>query len=294
MKTSVVIVGRNDNYGGTLNERATACLNTMCDAFDEVIFVDWDTEEGKPPLTKVLKIDVNPERLKTIVVPPKMVQTIMGDNKPPNGFCEVIPRNIGLRRASGDYIVLANLDIIGPRRFELLYAIRKLRENELITSKRNHIDIKVVYEVYNQTKSWPSTRDYMFDYYGVASINNTRLSPFLSINKQILDTVPSEYKFGAVSLIDGCGDFQIAHRDLWYKIRGCEEDQIKRNCMDTEIQYKVIMAGGTVTASNSPPVYHIDHPRYFDADSRFHNKNELYETRNTEKWGRSDEVFETF
>ncbi len=43
MKISAVIVSRNDNYGGHLNERATYCLNSAIETFDEVIYVDWNS-----------------------------------------------------------------------------------------------------------------------------------------------------------------------------------------------------------------------------------------------------------
>ena len=44
MKLSAVVITRNDNYGGYLNERATYCLNSAIETFDEVIYVDWHSE----------------------------------------------------------------------------------------------------------------------------------------------------------------------------------------------------------------------------------------------------------
>jgi hypothetical protein len=289
MKTSVVIIGRNDNYGGTLNERASFCINTMLDAFDEVVFVDWDTKDGKPPLTDVLDIQIHPERLVTIIVRPDEVEKIMG--YAPTNFCEVIPRNIGIRRATGDVIVLAALDIIGPRRSELVDVAARLEPGEMITTKRSSVDISVVKSVFEQTKSYTFTRDYMFEHYGVASINVARMFPVLTVTKEIMMQLPENARYNAASIIGGCGDFQMAHRDTWWRVRGFEEDQVKRNFMDTEVQYKVIMSGGKVTASNFPPVYHIDHPRLFD-DEKYYNKREFYETRNTENWGFPSENFE--
>ena len=42
MKISAVIVSRNDNYGGYLNERATYCLNSAIDTYDEIFYIDWN------------------------------------------------------------------------------------------------------------------------------------------------------------------------------------------------------------------------------------------------------------
>ena len=50
MKLSAVVVARNDNYGGDLNDRATYCLNSLIDTFDEVILVDWNSPDNHPLL----------------------------------------------------------------------------------------------------------------------------------------------------------------------------------------------------------------------------------------------------
>jgi hypothetical protein len=46
-KISVVIIGKNDDYGGNLTHRFTHCLNVLTQSFDEIIYVDWKSE-GKP------------------------------------------------------------------------------------------------------------------------------------------------------------------------------------------------------------------------------------------------------
>ena len=43
MKISAVIVSRNDNYGGYLNERASYCIQSSIDTYDEVIYVGWNS-----------------------------------------------------------------------------------------------------------------------------------------------------------------------------------------------------------------------------------------------------------
>ena len=48
---SVVLCGRNDNYGGHLNERFSYSINGFLQVFDEVIYVDWNTDPGKKILT---------------------------------------------------------------------------------------------------------------------------------------------------------------------------------------------------------------------------------------------------
>ena len=75
MTISAIICGRNDNYGGHLIERATYALNSLLETFDEVVYVDWNTDEGKKILTdeieikdrtKLKVITINPERVKEL------------------------------------------------------------------------------------------------------------------------------------------------------------------------------------------------------------------------------------
>ena len=82
----------------------------------------------------------------------------------------------------------------------------------------------------------------------------------------------------------------MAHKNTWYKIKGFEENMIKRGFGDTRTQYKVIMTGGILRATNFPPIYHLDHERNDNPD--FLNSDELSEeTLNSDNWGFSEENF---
>ena len=45
------------------------------------------------------------------------------------------------------------------------------------------------------------------------------------------------------SLINCCGDFQFAHKDVWHKIKGYEEKMIYACFQDTNIQKKAVLNG---------------------------------------------------
>lgn len=69
MKLSAVIISRNDNYGGHLNERATYAINSAIDSFDEVTYVDWNSENHS--LLYDIKDNLQLKgNLKHIVIPP--------------------------------------------------------------------------------------------------------------------------------------------------------------------------------------------------------------------------------
>jgi hypothetical protein len=292
MKLSAIIVSRNDNYGGDLNTRATFCLNTMLAAFDEVVYVDWNTPEGKPPLVDDLDIKVNPERLKVIVVTPHKAKQIMGEDiyATSQPCCEVLARNIAIRRTTGDVIVSTNIDIICPVRELLDGLLPSLGPLDMITIKRSHTPKEEVVKYFEETGDYLKTRDLLLQNHPSDPMNDyCGMSDIYDVDDKILSTIHRNYHFNVINIFSGCGDFQMATRELWFKIRGFEEEKLKRNFADTEIQAKVILAGGTVRGRNQPPVYHISH-----SNDKSHLENKLkinFFTKNDENWGRPLETF---
>jgi hypothetical protein len=262
MRVSAIMVGRNDNYGGRLNERATYCFNTMLDTFDEVIYVDWNTD-GERILTDELEIHVNPDRLKIIKVTPQMCSDLMGAEKYKTGnkCCQVLAKNIGMRRATGDVLVSTNIDIIPPKREYLDDLINGMKSDEFITIAKHDVDVDQLHKIFEQTKSYTVLRDTLPLQYGLHPISSRLIIPYLSMNKQMLVGLPPSAHHTASSVICACGDFQMAHKGLWLTIRCFEESMIKRLYDDSIVQYKAILAGATVRATNFPPVYHLDHER---------------------------------
>jgi hypothetical protein len=234
----------------------------MLDSFDEVIYVDWNTD-GERILTDELDIRVNPERLKIIKVTPKMCSDIMGVENYKNSekCCHVLAKNIGIRRATGDVIVSTNIDIIPPNREYMDIFLKNMKPDELVTFAKHDVEVDQLHKIFEQTKSYTELRDLLPLQYGVNPIGARLMIPMLSMNKRTIDTLPMNAHHTASSIICACGDFQVAHKEIWFKIRGFEESMIKRLYVDTIVQYKAILEGVTVRATNFPPVYHLEHTR---------------------------------
>lgn len=257
MFITAVICGRNDNYGGFLNERATYSINALLETYDEVIYVDWNTQEGKNVLTDNLTLQ-NRDKLRVIEVTPEMVKDIMG-NVACQPMCEVMARNIGIRRATGDIIVSTNPDIIPPERKYLDVCLRDLGENEMFTFAKQDVELQELSNVFGDRKT--NIIPLMSSAFGIWPITKRLMSPFLAMSKNQIEQHDPKYHHTLASLICACGDMQVAKRATWHNIRGFEESMKKRGFADTGVQYKTIMAGGVVKAFNFPPVYHIEHER---------------------------------
>jgi hypothetical protein len=61
------------------------------------------------------------------------------------------------------------------------------------------------------------------------------------------------------SLINCCGDFQLAHKNVWSTIKGLEEQMIYSCFVDTNVQKKAVLNGFGLEAVYDVPVYHMSH-----------------------------------
>jgi hypothetical protein len=278
MKISAVIVSRNDNYGGHLNERATYCFNSAIDAYDEVIYIDWNSP------THSLLYDIKDNikfkgNFKHFVITSEVAHYLTNNDPYAQKCCEVLARNIGLRRATGDWLISTNIDIIHPKRDELEKVLNNLDSNTFYTISRRHTDWDMIKEFHNGEiifDQWESLRDYLI---------------LTSEERHFEEKTTNGDDY---SIINCCGDFQIAPKHIWEEIRGMEEELIYSLYADTNVQKKAVMHGFNLKALYEPALFHIEHGRggggFLDGINK--KTNDPYraityqiKTENPETWG---------
>ena len=289
MKISAVIVSRNDNYGGHLNERATYCLNSAIDTYDEVIYIDWNS----PTYSLLYDIKDNIKfkgNFKHFVITPEIASLLTNNDPNAQKCCEVLARNIGLRRATGDYLVSTNIDIIHPKRNELENIINNMSKDTFYTISRRHTDWTQIKEFYNgeiKFDEWEKLREYLI------------------VNSEERHFDEATVNGDDYSIINCCGDYQIAPKHVWEEIKGMEEDLIYSLYADTNVQKKSVMHGFELKALYNPALFHIEHGKggggFLDGINKL--VNDPYraiinqeKTLNTESWGfgNTDIEFEIF
>jgi hypothetical protein len=285
MKISAVIVSRNDGYGGHLNERATYCFNSAIDTYDEVIYVDWNS----PTHSLLYDIKDNIQfkgNFKHIVISPEIASVLTNGDPNAQKCCEVLGRNIGLRRATGDYLVSTNIDIIHPKRDQLEETIAQLDIRSFYTISRRHTDWDIIKAFHNDEipfSEWKSLREYL--------ITNSE-------ERHFEETTVSGDNY---SIINCCGDYQIAFREIWNEIRGFEEALIYSLYADTNVQKKALMHGFGLKAIYNPALFHIEHGRggggFLDGINKVTNdpyRAIVYQnkTENSDSWGFGDTEIE--
>jgi hypothetical protein len=239
MKIGVVVVNRNDGYKDF--ERGLIHFKSMLDTFDEVNYIDWNSPSGSF-LWEIQDQLPKTNKLKHFIIPPEIVSQLISD--PQAQKCnEGLSRNIGIRRSNCDWIVSTNLDIIPPKREDLINIINNLDKNTFYTISRREGPKEIIYKYGHN--NWQELRDKLYN-----SIPE-RHSP--------AKVTPNDH----YSIINSCGDFQIAHKNVWNEIKGFEENMLYACFIDTNIQKKAILNGYGLQALVNPPLFHMEHGAYY-------------------------------
>jgi len=238
MKTAALLYVRNDDYKE--NERVIVTLSSMLDTFDEVILLDWNTPEGKNPLLWELE-DKLPKtgRLKHMVIPSSAAKSFTGYDSKAQACTQVLSTNIMLRRTDADWIVTTTIDIIAPKKKTLNNFLKQANKNTFYTLSRRDFEISEL-EKYG-FDNWKEYRDIL---------DNTSEPRYFPAK-----VCPNDN----YSIINCCGDFQLAHRDVWYGIKGFEENMLYACYQDTNIQKKAVLNGYGLEAIYDIPLYHMSH-----------------------------------
>ena len=238
MKTAALLYVRNDGYKE--NERVIACLSSMLDTFDEVILLDWNSPEDKKPLLWEIK-DNLPQtgRLKHYIIPPSAANALTYEDPDAQVCTQVISTNLMLRRCDADWIVATTIDILAPKREKLLEFLSNADPKTFYTVSRRDFEINDL-EQFGFDK-WKEYRDHL------DTVSQPRYFP--------AKVTPNDN----YSIINCCGDFQMAHKSVWEGIKGYEEEMIYACFQDTNIQKKAVVYGYDLQAIYDLPLYHMSH-----------------------------------
>ena len=115
---SVVVVSRNDDHGGNPLQRTQLCINSLyeqCNRYQlpaELMVVDWNPPPDRPGLAEVIQWPADRRFIRTrvITVPPEFHRSLPhSDNLQ---LFQMIGKNVGIRRARGEYVLATNIDIL--------------------------------------------------------------------------------------------------------------------------------------------------------------------------------------
>jgi hypothetical protein len=261
-----VVVSRNDNYGGDLAKKFTVGLNSLIDNLDEVYYVDWNSPDDIS-LFDVVEQDIHKTgKLHVITITQNLAKDLTNHNPDVQACVEVMARNIGIRRLKTDWIISTNSDIMVESRENI---------------KQGLID-KDTFHCIARTEVQFNTSP---PYYLGEGFQHATGSPLGERDRWSLITCP--------------GDFQLAHKNLWYGIKGYDENLVYRGYSDSNVQRKADYFGYKLALVRSIKAYHFAHyPNHGASGGHFGGFNDpegaLFNyqgTTNPDTWGFSNYIF---
>lgn len=250
MKTSVITFGRNDGYKE--KERFAIHLKTLLDTFDEVNYIDWNSPEHSA-LYDVLDIIPKTGRIKHFVITPEVHNLLFENISGVPNVSNNLAVNIALRRTDADWVAATTLDNIPPLKEELEEFIKNSKKDTFYTFSRRDADYD---DVLKHKDNLTEYRKYL-----------GRITEPRYFSAKV--TPNDNY-----SIINCCGDFQLAPKKIWMDIKGIEEKMIYNCFVDTNVQKKVVLNGYNLEAIYDIPIYHMSHKNHLPQGGNVENLHE--------------------
>jgi hypothetical protein len=232
---SIVVALRNDDHGGDQAHRVGTFLHVLGALSKkhglamEIIAVEWNPPLDRPPLKEMLAW---PDSARIITVPPGMHRRYK--NSAVLDFYQMIAKNVGIRRAKGDWILATNPDVVFSNNLIAYLATAELDPGNLYRAFRHDL--------------------------GVGHVEGDTVSEILDFCRRNVATVHSQKFMGLHT--HACGDFTMLHRAAWEDLRGYPEFDLWSIHIDSVLMAMAQAAGyKEVVLSDSCRVYHIEHGR---------------------------------
>lgn len=337
---SIVIAGRNDNYGGDFDMRLNNSLKWYYGIFEkaklytEIVLVNYNPILDSAPLSERIE---GAKHLKYV-----QLRIITVDENAHNGyhneakrkklpFYEFIAKNIGIRRAKGQYILSTNADIIIPetvlshvtqQNLSPYHYYRTSRADFYKFDSTDYSSDKLI-AACEQNTFKIFLKGFTYDINGkrfAFELLRLKIYNFIRLKYNLLKAAfPERMNRWSIPFIShnaefkyhcqGSGDFMLMHRNNWIKLRGNPENTMVSTHADSWIVI-IAAASGLTEKVFYTPVFHQHHERRFGWDDMnsnpfFRSEYERFETaalsmlaakkpiiENSDDWGCGETKFE--
>jgi hypothetical protein len=301
---SVVATARNDDHGGRLLHRLQLFVDGLaaqCDRHGidvELILVEWNPPDDKPHLGEVI---VWPESrrcsFRLISVPPHVHAQLEHSDRLP--LFQMIAKNVGIRRASGKWILATNVDVLFSDAIVRRLALRDL--DPTVVYRVDRFDVEDVFEVgapiedqlrkasenviricrRDATVNVPTVEVHRLDERSVnvvrtflANLFDAAARLFRRARYKIVHTLRwivgherrPERRPTAHLHTNACGDFTLLTREAWHRLRAYPELQIFSMHLDSLLLFQAHAAGYREQVLPQP-LYHIEHSSGFTPET---------------------------
>lgn len=274
---TIVATSRNDNHGDDLIKRTSAFVKSVFGQSKkwqlpvELILVDWNPPDGKALLHEVLPKPENDDfvSLKYVVVPQEVHNSYKNATTIP--LYQMIAKNVGIRRASGEFILCTNIDILFSDRTFEFFSKKQLKLNTYYRANRCDIPKEVMqFTDLNEQLEFASKN--IINRLGKSQdeelLSLPRFVYFVPRLAKVLNsfvlwlwtkTHPNQFPHFRVDF-DACGDFTLMSKQDWEDIEGYPELDMYSIHIDSMGVWAANALGKKqVILPYKAPIYHIYH-----------------------------------
>lgn len=261
---TIVMVGSNEDYGGDFIARVQRCLDSIFAGINtygldaDLIFVDWGTPPERRPMIDSIGWSKCSIPARVITVPKPFIEQIPN----PYGikFLEPWAKSVGVRRATGAFILTANADGI-------------YSDPLMACLSRTKLDSQCVYRVnrYDQ--------DEKGSVYRVQRANGTFApgEPYAGFSRTAAPWKTNMPHFNAA------GEFMLMSREAYHAIKGWPELPYWAH-VDSMVLHRALEYGLKQVVFEEP-LYHQDHTRGNHPFMPTWTDDKPWSVENTDDWG---------
>lgn len=252
---SVAITGRNDNYGENFLTR----INTFVRSLDrqakmypglmELIITEWNPLPDKKPLSEVLAPTTElPVRI--ITVPPEIHDTLNASSP----VLEYYGKNVGIRRARGEFVLSTNPDILLSDAMIQEFSRRWLRKDCVYRTDRYDYTGTGIEQISDEDLGAFAVSNTFQAHLSTGSVDVT-------VGTNAVDLPKSDPAANYLHT-NGAGDFILASREAFFTARGLWESTQQKWHMDSYSVIRLVSSSlKQVVLTNPMCAFHMHHAR---------------------------------
>jgi len=265
---SFVVAARNDNYGGNFLYRIQIFTNGLLELWKkyslnaELIIVEWNPPLDAKKLSEVIVWPkcLKPGQVRFIEVPNEIHRKFLNSDKIP--LFEYIAKNVGIRRAKGEYVLATNPDLLFNEDLIKFFSTKKLlsncfyRVNRYDLEKMVPFDASVEEQLSFCQKNWVGICTIKGSFVRGHWLQNLR-TLLLTLAFELKGRLIGDYRFKIYSAASG--DFFLMANFQWQKLRGYPEFETQ-SFIDGYICFEAAGSGlSQIVLNNKKRVYHQEH-----------------------------------